>query len=91
MDFYVQKARETVSNLQKNEKAGQLIFNYETDFKKLADIHGAVSFEQEASFAMQLLKASDYLCGVAVSNPDSLKTAILNVASIGLSLSPVYK
>lgn len=61
------------------------------DFNKLAKIHDAVNFEREASFAMQALKASPYLARVAAADKDSLKTAILNVAAIGLSLSPVHK
>ena len=61
------------------------------DFKRLAKIHEAVNFEREASFALQALKANPYLARVAAADKDSLKTAILNVAAIGLSLSPVHK
>lgn len=70
---------------------GQVVAQSETDFNRLATIHGAVSFQKEASFALQILKANSYLMQVAMGDPDSLKTAILNVAAIGLSLNPIKK
>lgn len=60
-------------------------------FEELAKIHGAVNFKAEASFAMQLLKANSFTQKIAMSNPQSLQYAVLNVASIGLSLNPVEK
>jgi recombination protein RecT len=69
----------------------QTVSRARTDFKKLAKIHKAVDFEREASFAMQLLAANDYLMQIALGDKDSLTTAVLNVAAIGLSLSPVHK
>lgn len=69
----------------------QVVTLAEQDFNKLAKIHNAVNFQQEASFALQALKNNPYLTQVAMGDQDSLKTAILNVASIGLSLSPVHK
>jgi len=51
------------------------------------------TFERECAFALQILKdpSNDYLAQVAAGNPDSLKEAIINVAAVGLSLSPVFK
>jgi recombination protein RecT len=80
-----------VSNLQRAENVKQIVMMAGPDFNQLAKIHGAVNFQKEASFALQILKGNDYLAGVAMGDPDSLKSAILNVASIGLSLSPVFK
>jgi recombination protein RecT len=80
-----------MSNEQRKENLPQIIQTYAPDFNKLAQIHGAVTFEREASFALQILKDNDYLMGIALANPDSLKNAVLNVAAIGLSLSPVHK
>lgn len=78
-----------MSNIEKYEVAKDLVLSSEHDFRKLASIHGAVSFEKEASFATQALKNNNYLCGIAYSNPDSLKMAVVNVAAIGLTLNPV--
>lgn len=47
-----------------------------------------LSFQKEASFAMQLFQANPYLAGM---NPDSIKNAIVNVALTGLTLNPVMK
>ena len=78
-----------MSNIEKYEVAKDLVLSSEYDFKKLADAHGAVEWEKEASFAVQSLKNNSYLCGIAYSNPDSLKMAVVNVAAIGLTLNPV--
>ena len=67
------------------------ILTTKTDFKKMAEIHGAVDFEVEASYALQVLKANNFLAKIAMTNPDSLKYAVLNVASIGLTLNPTTK
>jgi len=72
-------------------KTNEIILSQEKSFKELALIHGAVNFKAEASFAMQILKSNNYLANIAFSNPDSLKMAIINVAAIGLSLSPSSK
>lgn len=77
--------------LQQTDQIKQLIRTVEPSFTQLAKIHGAVSYEREASFALQAMNANSYLASMAVSNPDSLKQAIINVAAVGLSLSPVYK
>lgn len=69
----------------------QVVQLAEPDFNKLAVIHNAVNFQREMSFAMQILKDKPYLARVAMADKDSLKTAILNVAAVGLSLSPVHK
>lgn len=69
----------------------QLVQKIEPDFNKLAAIHGAVNFQKESAFALQILQTNSYLMSIAVGDQDSLKRAILNVAIIGLSLSPVHK
>lgn len=80
-----------MSNIERLENTKQLILKTAPDFNKLAQIHGAVHFEREASFAIQALKSNNYLAQVAYSNPDSLRAAVLNVAAVGLSLSPVHR
>jgi len=62
-----------------------------TTFEEMARVHNVVNFKSEASFAMQLLKANSFLQKIAMSNPQTLQYAVLNVASVGLSLNPVEK
>lgn len=69
----------------------QVIRMIEPDFNQLAKIHGAVNFARESSFALELLKSNSFLAGVAMGDQDSLKHAVVSVAAIGLSLSPVHK
>lgn len=50
-----------------------------------------LNFKREASFALQLLKANNFLLDTAIKNPDSLESAISNLAAIGISLNPATK
>lgn len=59
-------------------------------FEEMAAVHGAVTWKQEASFALQALSNNKYLAKVALANPQSLQQAIINVAAVGLSLNPVH-
>ena len=47
-----------------------------------------LDFLKESQFALQLLTKNDFLLNVARGNPDSLQSAISNVAAIGISLNP---
>lgn len=47
-----------------------------------------LSFTKECGFATQSLNANSMLMNTAQANPQSLKNALVNVASIGLSLNP---
>ncbi|EIF42770.1 RecT protein [gamma proteobacterium BDW918] len=47
-----------------------------------------LSYESEEIFAMQQLMKNDYLLKTAVNDPDSLRLAMYNVASTGISLNP---
>jgi phage RecT family recombinase len=49
--------------------------------------HG-LKFESECLFAKQQIMANDLSVKTAQNRPDSLKSAILNVAAIGISLNP---
>lgn len=80
-----------MSNLERIENLKQIVVRSQQNFDELAKIHNAVNFKKEASFAIQILEGNEYLAGVAMKNPDSLKHAVINVAAIGLSLSPVFK
>lgn len=82
-----------MSNIQRIENLKQIVIKQQTDFNQLAEASGVnkLDFAKEASFAIQALSKNDFLQSVAMSNQDSLKFAVLNVASIGLSLNPVSK
>ena len=51
----------------------------------------SVEFDREAAFAIQILQGNDYLRGIALKNPESLKNAVTNVGAIGISLNPASK
>jgi phage RecT family recombinase len=48
-------------------------------------------FAKEAHFALQALKSNDYLCRAAEGNPGSLESALINIASIGITLNPAMR
>jgi len=50
-----------------------------------------LDFSQECEFARQLLMKNSYTLDAARMNPDSLHTAISNVASIGITLNPALQ
>lgn len=80
-----------VSNIERFENIKQIVKSIEPEFNQLAKIHGAVNYQKEASFALQILAEKPYTAQIAIANPDSFKRAIINVAAIGLSLNPVLK
>ena len=50
-----------------------------------------ITFAKESQFAMQLMQKNDFLNKIAWQNQSSLQNAIINVASIGISLNPAKK
>lgn len=80
-----------MSNVTRFENLKQIVKIVQPDFDQLASIHGAVNYKVEASYALQILQDNDFLASVAMSDQDSFKRAIINVAAIGLTLSPVEK
>ena len=51
----------------------------------------SVVWEKEKQFAIQAITANSYLAGIAQKNQASLQNAIINIASIGISLNPALK
>lgn len=51
----------------------------------------SVNFEREAGFAIQAITSGDYIMKVALSNPQSVRDAVTNIAAIGISLNPAKK
>lgn len=69
-----------------------LVNSQEDQFNQLTSSYNAmIRFKSEAHFAMQAMQKNDFLMTTAIRNPQSLKNAILNVASIGLSLNPAER
>jgi len=61
----------------------------EPKFKELNKANGnLVDFGRECLFARQQILGSEYTLKAAMNDPNSLQAAILNVASIGISLNP---
>lgn len=61
----------------------------DTFVKVLSD--DSILWEREKQFAGQLLMANDYLNNIAWKNQQSLKNAIINLSTIGISLNPAVK
>lgn len=82
-----------MSNSERMKNLPQVLQQAEPTFTELARRHQVpdFTFARESAFAMQILKDNEYLAGVAFQNQDSLKEAIINVAALGLSLSPMHK
>ena len=53
--------------------------------------HQAVKWEAECLYARQQLLKNEYTFKAAANNPGSLQSAILNVASVGISLNPALQ
>jgi len=68
----------------------ELVNNNESFFGSVND-QEIVSWQKESQFAIQSLQNNDYTQRVAYQNPASLQNAIINVASIGISLNPANK
>lgn len=80
-----------MSNITLFEKTESLIQAQAKKFVELAKSHKAVNFEQEAHFALQALRSNAFLAKTAAENPDSLISAVHNIASVGMSLNPALK
>lgn len=65
------------------------VLSYEDSFNQVNAYK--LNFKKEANFALQLLKANNYLRDTAQKNPDALQAAITNIAAIGISLNPAVK
>ena len=51
----------------------------------------SVVWEKEKQFAIQAIQANSYLASIAEKNNASLQNALINIASIGISLNPALK
>jgi len=67
------------------------ISNAKKRFNEINKIHNLVDYAKESVFAWQIVKNNDYLMKIANENPDSLRDAVINIASTGLTLNPAEK
>ncbi|ELY5818841.1 recombinase RecT [Cronobacter dublinensis] len=51
----------------------------------------SINFKRESEFAMQIFANNDYLAKIAMNNTTSTRSAIMNVAAIGITLNPAQK
>ncbi|MBW5406922.1 recombinase RecT [Morganella morganii] len=77
MSTTIQKVYETINPLK-------------TDFEQVCS-EPSIAFKRESEFAMQIFANNDYLANVAVSNLVSVRSAVMNIAAIGISLNPAQK
>ncbi len=70
-----------------NEKLVGFLNGLREDFVKV-QVNKGLDFQQEAFFATQILTKNDYTMRIARGNTTSLANAVINVATIGLSLNP---
>jgi recombination protein RecT len=65
------------------------VYSVEKDFNQVNNYK--LNFAKESGFALQLLSGNDYLLKAAKANPEALEYALINLASIGISLNPALK
>lgn len=65
------------------------IYSVRERFDKMSG--GALNFEREAGFAVQIVTGNEYAMKIAMSNRQSVINAVTNVAAIGISLNPARK
>lgn len=65
------------------------IYSTRERFEKMSG--GALNFEREAGFAVQVISSNDYAMRVAMDNRQSVINAVTNVAAIGISLNPAKR
>lgn len=65
------------------------IYSTRERFDKMSG--GALNFEREAGFAVQIITANDYATRIAMDNRQSVINAVTNVAAIGISLNPAKR
>ncbi|ELY6230506.1 recombinase RecT [Cronobacter malonaticus] len=68
----------------------ELINPLKVEFEQVC-VEPSINFKRELEFAMQIFANNDYLAKTAMNNPTSTRSAIMNVAAIGITLNPAQK
>ena len=75
--------------LQKAKNPYDLIERAKKQFIKIAENENTgINYEKESAFAYQALLKNDFTLSTAMNNPNSVVYAVINIASVGLSLNP---
>ncbi|EGT3575759.1 recombinase RecT [Klebsiella oxytoca] len=72
------------------EQVFSLVNPLKAEFEQVCS-EPSINFRRESEFAMQIFANNDYLAKVAIGNPVSTRSAVMNVAGIGVSLNPAQK
>jgi len=78
-----------VSN-QLVDRVFEIVNPLKSEFEQVCS-EPSINFKRESEFAMQIFASNDYLAGIAVNNPVSTRSAIMNVSAIGITLNPAQK
>ncbi|HBB9211340.1 TPA: recombinase RecT [Escherichia coli] len=72
------------------DRVNKEIITYEEDFTSvLSDC--SISFQREIEYAKQAFSSNPSLCATALNNKVALRSAIINVSAIGITLNPASK
>ncbi|MBD2798418.1 recombinase RecT [Xenorhabdus sp. 18] len=72
------------------QKVFEIINPLKTDFEQVCS-EPSIAFKRESEFAMQIFANNDSLAATALNNPVSARSAVMNIAAIGISLNPAQK
>ncbi|MFU9002877.1 recombinase RecT [Proteus sp. TSJ240517] len=72
------------------QKIYEVVNHLKNEFEQVCS-EPSIAFKRESEFAMQIFANNDYLANVAVNNLVSVRSAIMNVSAIGISLNPAQK
>lgn len=67
----------------------QDVWSVQEQFNRMSG--GAVDFEREAGFAIQVISGNEYALKLASENRQSVINAVTNIAAIGISLNPAKR
>lgn len=72
------------------ERVNSEISSYEGDFTSVLS-DSSISFQREIEYAKQAFAGNPTLCSTALNNKVALRSAIINVGAIGITLNPASK
>ncbi|WP_237388030.1 recombinase RecT [Xenorhabdus sp. Sc-CR9] len=72
------------------QKVFEIINPLKTEFEQVCS-EPSIAFKRESEFAMQIFANNDFLATAALNNPVSARSAVMNIAAIGISLNPAQK
>lgn len=73
--------------LLENEGVSKFMNQFEPDYTSI--VYGdELLFKRETAFVVQIMNKNEYLMNIARNKPQSFRDAVINSASIGLSLNP---